>query len=431
MSINFESLKKKIISKNFTVGIVGLGYVGLPLANRFIKKNIKVIGLEQDISKIKKLKKGISYINSLSLKKFSYFKKFKKNISNDYEILKNCDVVMICLPTPLKKKIPDMSYVYNCGNEIKKVIKPSQLIILESTVFPGATFEFYKKFKLQKFLIGKNIFLGYSPERENPGDKKFSYQSTPKVVSGYTNNCTILTDCVYKHIVKKTVKAKDLKSAETSKLLENLYRAVNIGLINELKIICNNLKIDVFEVIKLAATKNFGFQKFMPGPGLGGHCIPIDPFYLSWISKKNGYDPKFIRLAGELNTSMPKWVIKRMLANIKEKKPKILILGVAYKKNVDDDRESPSIEIMKLLTKKKVRFEYNDPYFPQLRKGRNFKFTKKSMPITEKNLKKFNAILVVTDHDIYNYKFIYKNSKQVFDARGVYKKLGCEKVIYC
>ena len=324
-----------------------------------------------------------------------------------------------------------MSYVYNCGNEIKKVIKPSQLIILESTVFPGATFEFYKKFKLQKFLIGKNIFLGYSPERENPGDKKFSYQSTPKVVSGYTNNCTILTDCVYKHIVKKTVKAKDLKSAETSKLLENLYRAVNIGLINELKIICNNLKIDVFEVIKLAATKNFGFQKFMPGPGLGGHCIPIDPFYLSWISKKNGYDPKFIRLAGELNTSMPKWVIKRMLANIKEKKPKILILGVAYKKNVDDDRESPSIEIMKLLTKKKVRFEYNDPYFPQLRKGRNFKFTKKSMPITEKNLKKFNAILVVTDHDIYNYKFIYKNSKQVFDARGVYKNLGCEKVIYC
>ncbi len=429
--MNTSLLKRKIIQKKFNLGVIGLGYVGLPIANRFINKGIKVYALEQDLEKVSKLKKGINYINNSSLKNFNYFKKNKNNISNDYSILRNCDVVLVCLPTPLKNKKPDMSFVYNCGKKIKKILKSYQLIILESTVFPGATIEFSKKFLKKEHILGKNIFLGYSPERENPGDKMFSYKTTPKIVSGYSKKCLDLTETVYKHVVKKIVKAKSLHAAETSKLLENLYRSVNIGLVNELKMICERLKIDVFEVIRLASTKNFGFQKFVPGPGLGGHCIPIDPFYLSWVSQQRGYDPKFIRLAGELNSSMPKWVVKKMLRNIKIKNPSILLLGVSYKKNVDDDRESPAFEIMKLLKEKNIRFQYNDPYFPILRKGRNLKFSKKSILLNKKNLKKFDATLVVTDHDLYDYKFIYENSKKIFDARGVYKNFNFPNVSYC
>ena len=429
MQINF--LKKKIIKKKFILGVIGLGYVGLPIANRFIKEGIKVFALEQDLKKVKKLKKGINYINNTSLKNFNYFKKNKKNISNKYSILKNCDVILVCLPTPLKNKKPDMSFIYACGKRLKKILKTYQLIILESTVFPGATIEFSKKFLNKEHILGKNIFLGYSPERENPGDETFSYKKTPKVVSGFSSKCLELTEKVYNHVVKKTVKAKSLDSAESSKLLENLYRSVNIGLVNELKMICDKLKIDVFEVIRLASTKNFGFQKFVPGPGLGGHCIPIDPFYLSWASKRKGYDPKFIRLAGELNSLMPKWVVKKMLKNIKIKNPQILLLGISYKKNIDDDRESPAFEIMRLLKEKKIKFQYNDPYFPMLRKGRNLNFSKKSVLLNVKNLKKFDATLVVTDHDLYDYKFIYKNSKQIFDARGVYKSFNFPNVFYC
>ena len=282
-----------------------------------------------------------------------------------------------------------------------------------------------------KYILGKDIFIGYSPERENPGDKNFTYDKTPKVVSGKTRYCLKLVNSIYKKIVKKVVNANSVEAAETSKLLENLYRSVNIGLVNELKIICERINLDIFEIIGLASTKNFGFQKFLPGPGLGGHCIPIDPYYLSWISNKYGYDPKFIRLSGNINRSMPQWVVKKMLKNIKLKKPKILILGIAYKKNVDDDRESPSFEIMKILKSKKIYFDYNDPYFSSIRKGRHIKLKKKSIKLTKSNLNFYNAVLIVTDHDDYDYKFIAKNSKQIFDTRGVYKNFNCSKVIYC
>lgn len=426
----FNNIKQKYKNKKITIGVVGLGYVGLPIVNRFIKKNINVIGLDNDTKKLRILRSGKSYIKSPSLKNFTYFKKNKSNLSNNYNILTKCDVIIVCLPTPLKNSNPDMSFVYNCGTKLKKIIKPFQLIILESTVFPGATMEFFKKFKTKEVILGKNLFLGYSPERENPGDINFSYEKTPKVISGYSDNCLALVDLVYSHIVKKRIPAKNIIEAESSKLLENLYRAVNIGLVNELKIIFSYLKIDIFNVIDLAATKNFGFQKFLPGPGLGGHCIPIDPFYLSWASKKAGYDPKFINLTGKVNTSMPMWVVNQMLQNLKEKSPKILILGVSYKKNVDDDRESPSIEIMNILKKKSIDFEYNDPYFPNLRKGRNLNFSKKSVPINKKSLKFFSAVLIVTDHDQYNYQLIYKHSKVVFDSRGVYKKFNYKNIIY-
>ena len=426
-----NKLFSKLNNKNFLLGVIGLGYVGLPICERFSRAGVEVIGVDNDKKKIKLLQLGQPYIKSEKLINFKYFRDNKQNVTTDYRILNKCDAILICLPTPLKNNKPDMSFVFNSAKRLKKIIKPYQLLVLESTVYPGATNDLVKIVKKKNLIIGKNFFVGYSPERENPGDKNFSYQKTPKVISGYTKNCLRVMNQLYKHITKKRIKSDDIKSAELSKLLENLYRSVNIGLINELKIICEYLKIDIFKVIDLASTKNFGFQKFLPGPGLGGHCIPIDPYYLSWISKKKGYDPKFIPLAGKINTGMPKWVVKKMINNLKNKRPKILILGVAYKKNVDDDRESPSFEIMKILKKMKINYEYNDPYFHQIRKGRQNNIIKNSVILSKENLKKFSAVLLVTDHDKYDYKFIAQNSKIIFDTRGVYKKFKFKNIIYC
>jgi UDP-N-acetyl-D-glucosamine dehydrogenase len=426
-----NKLFSRLGNKNLQIGVIGLGYVGLPLCERFSRAGVKVIGVDNDKNKIKYLQLGKSYIKSKKLVNFKYFRDNKQNVTSDYRILNKCDAIIICLPTPLKNNKPDMSFVFNCAKKLKKIIKPYQLLVLESTVYPGATDDLIKIIKKKNLIIGSNFFVGYSPERENPGDKSFSYKKTPKVISGYTKNCLNMMNQLYKHVAKKLIKSEDIKSAELSKLLENLYRSVNIGLINELKIICEYLKIDIFKVIDLASTKNFGFQKFLPGPGLGGHCIPIDPFYLSWISKKKGYDPKFIPLAGKINTGMPKWVVKKMMNNLKIKSPKILILGVAYKKNVDDDRESPSFEIMKILKKMKIKFEYNDPYFNHIKKSRQNNIIKNSVVLSKQNLKKFSGVLLVTDHDKYNYKFIAQNSKIIFDTRGVYKKFNFKNIIYC
>ncbi len=427
-----RDLKNIFKNKKFKVGVIGLGYVGLPLVNLFVQKGIKVIGIDNDLKKINLLKKGGNYISSKNLKNFKYFKKNNENLSTNFSKLKIVDVIIICLPTPLKKLKPDMSYVIDCAKKLAALNLKNKTIILESTVYPSATLEFFKIVNFKNiYTPGKNIFLGYSPERENPGDKNFSYKKTPKIISGYTPSCLKVMENIYSHIIKKLVKAKNIESAEASKLLENLYRAVNIGLVNEFKIICDKLKLDIFEIINLASTKNFGFQKFLPGPGLGGHCIPIDPYYLSWISNRFGYDPKFIKLSGELNRSMPQWVVKKMLKNINKKKPRILLLGISYKKNVDDDRESPAFAIMKILDEKKIVFDYNDPYFKSLRQGRQSKIKKKSLKLSKKNLKKFDGVLIITDHDKYNYKFIAKNSKQVFDSRGVYKKYNFKNIVYC
>ena len=358
-------------------------------------------------------------------------------MSYNYKIVENSDVIFICLPTPLKfnSKKPDMSYVFNCAKHLKKYIKPYQTVILESTVYPGATLEFARKLVNKDTRISENLFLGYSPERENPGDKNFSYKKTPKIISGYTKNCKIIIKTIYDLFVKKTVLVEKIEEAELSKLLENLYRAVNIGLVNEIKIICKSLKIDIFNTINAAATKNFGFQKFLPGPGLGGHCIPIDPFYLSWISKKKGYEPKFIKLAGVINSKIPNWTIKQILNYFKNKNNiKILLIGVSYKKNTDDDRESPTFEFMKILDKKNISFDYHDPFFPKLRKGRNNKKNKVSIKLSKKNLNKYSAAVLLTDHDNLNYEIIAKNSKLIFDTRGKFKNTifkNNKNIIYC
>ena len=435
MNLNkISKLIKDIKKKNFSVGIVGLGYVGLPLALRFISKSIKTYGVDSDLEKIQSLKKGNTYIKSISKKKLRYFKKNKNNISNNYSVLSNCNIIIICLPTPLKKnKSPNLDYILSAIKKLKPYLKKFQTIILESTVYPGTTRKIVK-FVERDFVIGENLYLGYSPERENPGDKNFSYKTTPKVISGFSKNCLKIIDQVYKFVAKKRVPANTMEVAETSKLLENLYRSINIGLVNELKIVCDKLKIDPYEVIDVASTKNFGFQKFIPGPGLGGHCIPIDPYYLSWISKKKGYEPKLIKTSGEINRKIPHWIYKKIRSALgSKKKLNILILGISYKKNIDDDRESPAFEVMKIFAKNNINFEYCDPFFKKIKKGRNININKKSIKLNKNTLKKFSAVLVVADHDLFDYNFISRNSKIVFDSRNVYKNKKynkCKNIIF-
>ena len=430
----YKNIINRIKAKQFSVGIIGLGYVGLPLAIKFINNNVKVYGVDNDKKKILSLRKSISYIKSISDHKILYFKKNQNFIDWNYKILSEVDVIIICLPTPLKKnKDPDLSYIFDCLNNLFFYLKKDQTLILESTVYPGVSLKI-KRILEKKFKVGHDFYLGYSPERENPGDKKFSYKITPKVVSGYSKKCLSIIKLIYSIIVKKTVPVSSMEVAETSKLLENLYRAVNIGLVNELKIICHHLKIDVFEVIEAAATKNFGFQRFDPGPGLGGHCIPVDPYYLSWISRKKGYDPRFIKTSGYINHYVTKWVVRNVLISaINKKSFRLLILGISYKKNIDDDRESPAYEIMNILIKKKINFDYNDPFFKYIRIGRNINLKKKSINLNKKNLRKYTAVLIVTDHDSYNYKFISENSDVIYDTRGVFraKKLKkCNNIVF-
>ncbi len=420
----YRFLLEKIKSKNISILVVGMGYVGLPLALRFLKNNIKVLAIDNDKKKISKLKKGSSYIKDIKDNDLKYFKKNKLNLSSDFLLVKNADVIILCLPTPLlKNKNPDMSSLFNAAKKISPYLSKGKIIILESTVYPGATKDIIKKLNLKNLKLGKEIFVSYSPERENPGDKSFNYQKTPKLVSGYSKNCLNISKKLYSLIVKKVISTKSIEIAETSKLLENLYRSVNIGLVNEFKIICNKLKIDVEEVINAASTKNFGFQRFEPGPGMGGHCIPIDPYYLSWAASKKGYLPKFIKTSGDINSLIPKWTIAEIIKffkskSIKYSKRSILLIGISYKKNISDDRESPAFLLIKILKKNKINFDYFDPYFNKISKGRNFSDDKYSIKLNPKNIKKYLATLIVTDHDNINYDLICRNSKYVFDTRG-------------
>lgn len=429
-------LSNKILNNKYSICIIGLGYVGLPLAVRLLKKNAKIFGIDNDISKVKKLRNGKSYIGSIKDKDLNYFKKNKLFVSNNFKNIQKSDVIIICLPTPLKKNIPDMSYLFSCARNIKKYLDHEKLIILESTVYPGASENFINKLNI-KNKIGKTIFFSYSPERENPGDKNFSYNTTPKVLAGYSKKCVTLSKKVYKLFVKKIHVTKNLKIAEMSKLLENIYRSINIALVNEMKIVSHKFQIDIHEVIKAAATKNFGFIKFEPGPGYGGHCIPIDPIYLNWASKKLGYNAKFIETSTKVNNLMPKWIfnkIKLFFNKKNNKLRKVLIFGVSYKKNIADDRESPTYFFMNILKKNKIFFDYYDPYFIKLKKGRNNKNNVKNrISLSKKNISSYDCSIIMTDHDDLDYIKILDNSKLVFDTRGIFKKLNInsKKIINC
>ncbi len=430
----FKPLITKIKTKKIKVGIIGLGYVGLPLAIRFLNSKIKVLGIENNTNKIQLIKKGVCYIENKKFRNDKYFKEFRNNVTNEYSKLSNVDIVIVCLPTPLtKSNKPDISILKKCALKMTKFLKEGQIFILESTVYPGATVEIFKILNKEgKFKLGNNFFLSFSPERENPGDKLFSYKYTPKVVSGYTTKCSKIAFDIYKLIARKVFLAKTIKVAEMSKLLENTFRSVNIGLVNEFKIISNKLGVNIWDVIEAAKTKNFGFRAFNPGPGVGGHCIPIDPLYLSWILEKKNINTKLIKTSSKLNSSMPDWVTKKIFSHLVKNKIKsknIFVIGLSYKKNTKDTRGSPAIEIIKKLINKNYKIKFFDPFIKNLN-IKNKYFLQKSITLNSAYNSKKEIVIISTDHSNINYRKIFNSSKLIFDTRGVYKNYNSEKVIF-
>ena len=418
-----NKLKEKIKKKKIIIGIIGLGYVGLPLFSRFAKIGLKVYGFDIDKEKIRKLKQGISYINHVDFKFLQKTQLKDCKFISDFSLISEVDVIILCLPTPLKKNnIPELKYIKDTIRAIKKYMREGQVLSLESTTYPGTTEELIAPTIMKKFELGRNYFLVYSPEREDPGRTDIALKNIPKVLGGYSKKCSLIGEKIYKFAFKKIVKVDSLKIAEFTKLLENIYRSVNIGLVNELKIIADKMNININKVIKASSTKPFGYHPFFPGPGLGGHCIPIDPFYLTWKAKQFGLNTKFIKLSGLINREITTWVVSKLLKNLKNKNSKVLIIGVAYKKNIDDIRESPSLKIMEILSKKKISFQYYDPYIKKLYRNRNFYTKLNSIKVTAKKLKSFDATIIVTDHDNINWDMVLNNSKLILDTRNVYKQ---------
>ncbi|MBI5358972.1 MAG: nucleotide sugar dehydrogenase [Planctomycetes bacterium] len=424
-------LLKRIESKQARIGIIGMGYVGLPLSLAFSKAGFTVTGFDIDPAKIDSLNKGKSYIKHIPTEIIS------ESVSNktfsataDFRGLRKMDAVIICVPTPLTpNREPDMQYIENSARHVRDNLRKGQLIILESTTYPGTTDEVMVPILEETGLkAGRDFYAGFSPEREDPGNKNFSTSTIPKIVSGITPESRMLAERLYAHIVKKVVPVSSCRAAESAKLLENIYRSVNIAMVNELKVLFDRMGIDIWEVIDAAATKPFGFQPFYPGPGLGGHCIPIDPFYLTWKARQYDTPTKFIELAGEINTSMPYYVVDRTMEALNEQgKPitgaKILILGISYKKDVDDKRESPALKLIELFQHKKAKVDYSDPYTPSIPEMRKYKFNMQSKPITAAGLKKYDCVVIATDHTSFDYEFIVKHSKLVIDTRNATKNI--------
>jgi len=429
-------LCKRIQNREISVGIIGLGYVGLPLAIRFSEEGFKTIGLDIDTEKIDKLNRGESYIRHIDLEKIINTVKNGFTATNKFNEIANIDVILICVPTPLgPHNEPDLSFIHDTLDTIRPYLRENQLLILESTTYPGTTAEeivpFVESITTEsqvpnsdsRFIIGENFFIGYSPEREDPGNKHYSTRTIPKVVSGFTPNCLEITQTLYDQVVDTTVPVSSPRVAEMTKILENIHRAVNIGLVNELKMVSDKMDIDIYEVINAAATKPFGFTPYYPGPGLGGHCIPIDPFYLAWKAKELGMETRFIELAGEINTSMPNYVIQKVNEALNNSGKsvngsRILILGLAYKKNVDDLRESPSLELMESLMDMGADIQYCDPYFDKVPPTRKHQFELSAMPMNEKTLKSADLVLLATDHDDFDYSLILAKAKLIVDTRG-------------
>ena len=425
-----RTLQKRIKDKKATVGVVGLGYVGLPLVKAFLKKGFAVTGFDIDRRKVALLNHGTSYIKHITAADLRPFLSTKRFLATtDFARLTDVDAILICVPTPLDDhRNPDLSFVLRTTETIAEHLRKGQLVVLESTTYPGTTDEEMLPILERSGLkAGKDFFLAFSPERENPGDPVYTAENTPKVVGGLTKDCLALADTLYSQVMVKTVPVSSTRAAESTKLLENIFRSVNIALVNELKMIFDRMGIDVWEVIRAASSKPFGFMPFYPGPGLGGHCIPIDPFYLTWKAREVDYSTKFIELAGEINTAMPYYVINKTLEALAEKGKsfkgsKILVLGIAYKKDVDDQRESPALKIISLLRKKGAKVEYNDPHVPESSGHREYPgMSLKSVPLTVKRLRQADAVIIATDHTFYNYGWIVKNAKLVVDTRNAVK----------
>ncbi len=434
-----QSLAEKISSKKAIVGIMGLGYVGLPLVREFCNGGLRVVGFDVDPNKIKMLHAGKSYIEhipSSMIQGLINSKKFRA--TTNMKELKKVDAIIICVPTPLTKtRDPDMKYVVGTAEAISQNMRKGQLVILESTTYPGTTRDLVRPILEKSGLKAvKDFFLAFSPEREDPGRKDYSTNTIPKVVGADDPDSRELACMLYRNAVKTVVPVSSSAVAESAKLLENIYRCINIAMVNELKMLFDRMGIDIWEVINAAKTKPFGFQPFYPGPGLGGHCIPIDPFYLTWKAKEFGMATRFIELAGEVNTSMPHYVITKTMEALNEhgkamKGAKILVLGLAYKKDVDDLRESPSIEVIELLREHGAKVDYNDPHIPQTHKQREHNLQMKSKPLSPKMLASYDCVLICTDHTSYDYNMIVKNAKLVVDTRNATAnvKAGRNKIV--
>ncbi|MFZ3114980.1 MAG: nucleotide sugar dehydrogenase [Syntrophales bacterium] len=415
--------------KSALIGIIGLGYVGLPLMLRFAEVGYRVLGVDIDQTKIDTLNQGLSYIKhipSATVKGIVDQGLFSG--TSDFRRVASADALIICVPTPLNShREPDLSFVVDTTDAIVPHLHAGQVISLESTTYPGTTEEeILPRITAGGLKLGQDIFLVYSPEREDPGNKNFTTRTIPKVCGGITMDCLEVGLVLYGQVIDRVVPLSSTRAAEMTKLLENIHRAVNIGLVNELKVVCDAMDIDIREVIDAAATKPFGFTPYYPGPGLGGHCIPIDPFYLTWKAREYGLHTRFIELAGEINTSMPDWVIGKTMNALNDrgkalKGAKVLVLGISYKKDVDDMRESPSVELLEKLQKKGAEIAYSDPHVPIFPRMRRYRFDLRSVHLTAENLATYDCVLIATNHAAFDYELIRKNAQLIIDTRGVYR----------
>jgi len=409
-------------------GVIGLGYVGLPLAVEIANAGFEVIGIDVDKDKVDKVNRGRSYIEDVSHSALArVVKRGRLRATTDFDVLAELDAISICVPTPLRKtKDPDISFILDAVSEISKRLRKGQIIILESTTYPGTTDEMLLPELSQSGLtVGKDFYLPFSPERVDPGNKVYRTKDTPKIIGGITPQCTRKAAAYYKKIFDKVVPVSSTKCAEMVKLLENTFRSVNIGLVNEVALMCDRLGLDVWEVIDAAATKPFGFMAFYPGPGLGGHCIPIDPHYLSWKLKTLNYYAKFIELAGDINANMPGYVVNKIISALNRvgkplKNARIIIVGTAYKKNVGDLRESPALDVIELLHREGAHIEYNDPYVSEIREAG---LELRSRPLTAKLLKTADCVVIITNHGSYDYEFICRHTRLIVDTRNATKNI--------
>lgn len=420
-----KQLIERLDSKTATIGIVGLGYVGLPLLLRYSEVGYKVVGFDIDPSKIEMLSSGRSYIEHIGSEDIAKAFASGAEATTDYARAKDVDALIICVPTPLTKfREPDLSFVVGTVDALLPHLRAGQIMSLESTTYPGTTDEELKpRVESQGFTIGEDYFLVFSPEREDPGNPNFSTRSIPKVCGGVTAPCLEVGLALYGQVIDRVVPVSSARAAEMTKLLENIHRAVNIGLVNEMKVAADRMGIDIHEVIRAAATKPFGFVAYYPGPGLGGHCIPIDPFYLTWKAREYGVHTRFIELAGEINSSMPDYVISKTLLalNLRRKAingSRVLVLGIAYKKNVDDMRESPSVVLMEKLRDLGAEVSYSDPHIPVFPKMREHQFELSSVDITADTLSSYDCVLLATDHDKFDYALIKQHASVLVDSRG-------------
>ncbi len=417
---------EKIRKRTARIGVIGLGYVGLPLVREFIRSGFHVTGFDTDPRKVESLEKGRSYIKHLPSKLIREMMGTGRfDPTTDFGKLRKVECIIICVPTPLNRhREPDLTYVFDTARTISGYLAKGQLVVLESTTYPGTTDEDMRRILESSGLrAGRDFYLAYSPEREDPGNPDFSTSGIPKVVGGYSEECLKTTMALYDSIVVKTIPVSSTRVAEATKLFENIFRAVNIALVNELKMLFDRMGIDVWEVIETASTKPFGFMPFYPGPGLGGHCIPIDPFYLTWKARQYDFHTQFIELAGQINSFMPYHVVHRIADALNErgkglKGARILILGIAYKKDVDDVRESPSLKLIELLAEKGAVVDYNDPHVRKTHRMRRYDFKMNSVPLTAAGLKRYDCAVISTNHSAYDYEFIVRHSKLVVDTRN-------------